>query len=176
MIKYILVLSFFIFGCSHKSYIYIDIPKVTQTMAKKEFGVKEISLPYYLEKSKIAYIENGKIKYFDSYFSSDAKSFATKRAINIFQTIYNNPVISLYPWESKSHNYIAIDIQKFISDKNKLYLVAKYSLYHDKKLINSHNYNKEITLKTFDEKTVTKQMQEMFDNFIKYIARNIDAV
>ena len=178
--KYLFLIFVVLFsGCSQKSYIYIDEPKLS--VIKKNdisLGVKEISLPYYLDDAKIPYVKNSKIEFFkNSEFSSDASEFATKRAMDILRASLTSRVYE-YPFSNGAVNYILdIEIRKFITVKNRVELKAFWRLFDkNKRLIKSSTYHDSILLKDFSAQECAKGMQILYDRFIKNIARKLSEI
>jgi len=178
--KYLfLIFIVLFFGCSQKSYIYIDEPKVSLVKKKDiSLGLKEISLPYYLDDAKIPYVKDSKVKFFkDSEFSLDASEFATKRAMDILRASLTSRVYE-YPFSKGAIKYILeIEIRKFITVKNTVELKAFWRVFDkNKKLIRSSTYHDSILLKNITAQECAKGMQILFDRFIKNIARKLSEI
>jgi len=172
--RYIYIaMMFLFFGCSSKTgYIYIPDPKVEVVKkTHKAISVKDVQLPYYLQDSKIAYIDGKKIEFLDRYFSSDATEFTTKRVIQLLKSSLASDEIYHYPWGKKSSYLLEIDIDKFISDEKRVYLKASWRLFDkDMKLKKSGKFYKTTLLKS---KERVDAMRELFDTFIVDIAKRI---
>jgi len=178
--KYILSVMIVLFlGCSQKSYVFVDEPKSDMSCKKDiSLGVKEISLPYYLEDAKVPYIKDSRVEFFkNSDFTDDTTSFATKRAMWILRDCLSERVYE-YPFSEHSIEYILeVDIQKLITIKDSVVLDGSWRVYDkNKRLIKSSNYHDSIQIKNFSAKDSIDGMSELFDRFIKNIARNISGL
>jgi hypothetical protein len=173
--KYFIVSLFVILflGCSGKGeFVYIPTPKVKEVKKYDNYiSVKEVVLPFYLQEAKIAYIDGTKIKFYHDYFSDDATEYATKRVIDILKQALSTQKISKYPWADEKGDILEIEIQKFISDQKRVYLVASWKLYdNDFELKASGTFDDK---KMIGDKEVISIMKDLFDNFIVDIAKRI---
>ena len=142
MKKYILwsFLTLLFIGCgASSSYFLIATPtniKTYHSTTLPTIGVDKISLPEYLQQTKIAIqLSPTQISYKTDVWAGDMESLLTKDLIATIQKSFNNPYVYAYPWNlSKQAGVrVKVSISRFIAYKDSIYLDANWEIYNIKR-------------------------------------------
>jgi len=96
-----------------------------------QIGVDKISVPGYMEESKIATeVSQGEIHYLDSKWAVPTSRALTQTLIRTLQKRFKNPNVQLYPWDIDTQNGVRVKviINDFIYANGQVRLEAVYSI------------------------------------------------
>ncbi len=175
-----ILLSFVLLGCtgSSKQYILSVDSSTIYTMGKKstQIGVDKVTVPGYMEESRIAVGKNGgEISYSDAIWAVTTAKALTQTLIRTLQKRFSKPYIYVYPWDIERENGIRtkVTIHSFIYANGLVTLEATYFIKRiGSKNKKSHMYSTQVASSS-DTASIVNAMSRAFGKLSVDIAQNI---
>jgi len=174
------IMVFILFGCGGGGNQYLLSPDslvgVSKHKSSSSIGVDKISVPGYMEESKIATeISAGEMHFMDSKWAVPTSKALTSTLIRSLQKRFHNPNVQLYPWdiEREGGKRVKVIINDFIYSNGTVRLEAVYSILHiGSSRKRSYIYDTKVA-SAKDAASIVKAMNRAFAKLVNQIANKI---